>query len=474
MSAAGGLALDTATVRELHQAMAGGELSSVALTETYLGRIDALDARIGAVIAVHPRALDDAAASDDRRRSGAPVRPLEGIPILIKDNIAVGGLPTTAGSRALRDSRPPDAPLVARLRGAGAVILGKANLSEWANFRDEHSTSGWSAVGGQTRNPHALDRNPSGSSSGSAAAVAASLTHIAIGSETDGSIVSPAGICGVVGGKPTLGGIPTEGVVPISAKQDTAGPMARQVMDAALTWAVLAGVAPPHLRDVSLAGKRFAIWRHPGADAATAAVLEAVVGAVTVAGATVHDIHIAQAPIEQEEWPALIAEFRHDIDAYLAHAPGAHVRDLTQLIAFDEADTEELEHFGQGLFEQALTAPGPDDPAYRQRRATATARARDALDTALADADAILTLSNDPAWRIDYQRGDSFHVSTSAPAAVAGYPSISVPGGFVGVLPVGVSLIGSSRAEARLWQLAYAVEQTVAARRPPSYRASAD
>jgi amidase len=471
--AAGGLNLDAVTIAELHRAMASGQLTAAGLTRAYLDRIDAVDAQLGSVVAVHPDALADAERSDARRRAGGPPRPLEGVPVLVKDNVAVTGLPTTAGSRALRESMPADAPLVSRLRDAGAIILGKTNLSEWANFRDEHSTSGWSAVGGQTRNPHALDRCTSGSSSGSAAAVAASLAQLAIGTETDGSIISPAGVCGIVGAKPSLGAVPGAGIVPISSHQDTAGPMARHVADAALLHAVLCGTTPPDLRGVTLHGTRIGVWRPSGLDQPTAEAFDAALAAMAAAGVTATDIDVDASKIQDAEWPALLAEFRHDIDAYLAAAPNAAARSLAELIAFNKADPDELAHFGQSLLEQALAAPELDDPTYRERRAAATREARACLDHALAGVDAVLTVSNDPAWPIDYAAGDKYDVETTTPAAVAGYPSVSLPAGFAGTLPIGVSLIGRAGADTDLWKLAYAFEQAVPARRAPTYGAGA-
>ncbi len=454
--------------------MSSGELRALALTQAYTERIETLDPLIGSVIALHPHALAEAAASDARRLEGTQPRALEGIPVLVKDNIAVAGLVTTAGSRALARSAPPDAPLVSRLRSAGAIILGKTNLSEWANFRDEHSTSGWSAVGGQTRNPHSLAHNPSGSSSGSAAAVAASLAQVTIGTETDGSIISPAGVCGVVGYKPTRNAVPGEGIVPLSSQQDTAGPMARNVADAALTYAILSATPQATLRPDALAGAHIAVWRPAGSDDITDAVLDAAVDAISASGAAVHDVEIGVGPIEAAEWPALLTEFRHEIDAYLAGAPGAAVRSLAELISFNESESDELAHFGQGIFGQALAAPGLDDPAYREHRAGAIRQARAVLDHALAGADALVTLTNDPAWAIDYCTGDEYRIETTAPAAVAGYPSISVPAGFAGALPIGVSLVGRPGDETTLWQLAFSFEQATRARRAPGYLALTD
>jgi amidase len=448
------------SVPELLAALDGGALTSVELTERSLARIAEVDGDVGAVLALHPDALEAATNSDARRASGhAGV--LDGLPVLVKDNIAVAGLPTTAGSRALTDHRPPDAPLVTRLRAAGAVVLGKTNLSEWANFRSTKSTSGWSAVGGQTRNPHALDRNPSGSSSGSAAAAAAALAPLTIGTETDGSIVSPAGVCGVVGLKPTLGTLPGTGIVPISAAQDTAGPITPDVAGAALLFAILAGQPRVELHPDALAGVRIGVWA-PADDAVnqeTAAVLAAARTALTGVGAVVTDVVLDTAGIEEVEWPALLAEFRHQINAYLAGAPGAAVHNLTDLIAFNAADDVELSRFGQENLELALRAPDLDDPDYRMQRQRAVTLARTGLDGALAGIDALASLTNAPAWPIDYERGDGEPFSTSTPAAVAGYPSITVPAGHVQGLPVGVSLTARPGQDRRLLSLAYAFEQ---------------
>lgn len=464
-------------VAGLRAALDAGHLSAVELVQDCLARIAADDPRVGAVLALDPGAADQAAAADARRRTGASRGPLDGIPVLVKDNVATGGLPTTAGSRALAASRPADAALVTRLREAGAVVLGKTNLSEWANFRSTHSTSGWSAVGGQTRNPHVLDRTTSGSSSGSAAAVAAGFAPLAVGTETDGSIVSPAGTCGVVGLKPTLGTVPGAGIVPISSHQDTAGPMARHVADAALLHAVLTGSPVPRPGGPDdLRGARLGIWHPAGADDALRALLDDAVAACADAGATAVPVELDPSGIEADEWPALVAEFRAEIDAYLAAAPGSAVRDLAELVEFNRADDLELAHFGQEILEEALEAPPLDDAAYRAHRGRATSAARAMLDGPLAThrLDAILTLSNDPAWPVDYRAGDRFHISTSGPAAVAGYPTVSVPAGFVAGLPVGVSLVAAAGRDAALLRLAAGFEQVTRARRDPAYRASAD
>ncbi|MEO9237502.1 MAG: amidase family protein, partial [Jatrophihabitantaceae bacterium] len=288
--------------------LASGELTAVELSQFYLDRIAKLNPQLNAVIALAPAALAEARASDQRRAAGQLLGPLDGVPVLIKDNIEAVGLPGTAGSRVLRDSPPvADAPLVQRLRAAGLVVLGASNLSEWANFRSTASTSGWSAVGGQTRNPHEPSRNTSGSSSGSAAAIAAGLAPLAIGTETDGSIVSPAGVCGIVGFKPTLGRLPGAGIVPISSRQDTAGPMARTVADAAALFAVLTG-EPVSADPVSLAGRRVSVWRPDQLPAEVAALLDAVQALLAEAGAVPVPVSGASSgPFDDAEFEALLA-----------------------------------------------------------------------------------------------------------------------------------------------------------------------
>ncbi|MCL2781846.1 MAG: amidase family protein [Actinomycetia bacterium] len=489
--------LDCATIPSLRAAFRAGELTVTALVEAFLDRIERLDPELRTVLARRPDALRDARDADRRWRAGQPCGPLDGIPVLVKDNIAVSGLPTTVGSRALADSAPPDAALVRRLRAAGAIIIGKANLSEWANFRSTRSTSGWSAIGGQCRNPHALDRTPSGSSSGSAAAVAASLTQVAIGSETDGSITAPASACGVVGFKPTHGSVPGEGIVPISSAQDVAGPITRHVIDAAIVFSVLAGAVvddtapfgvaatgPGRPGDARhggpLAGARLGVWRPAGSDAAIDVVFDATLAALAAGGAELIDIPIDIAAVAAHEMPALLTEFHHELDAYLAAAPGGGPRDMAALVAFNQADDLELARFGQEQFEAALAAPPIDDPGYLRHRATATALARAALDEPM-DAhglDAIITVTASPAGVIDYALGDDGQIETTTAAAVAGNPAISLPAGFVtaptgaaspaGPLPIGVTLIGRRGGDMALLRLASALEQIHPARRAPT------
>ncbi|MFQ1002894.1 amidase [Modestobacter sp. SSW1-42] len=501
-----GLDLDALTIPELQQRMDAGQLSAVDLTRAYLARIDTLNPDLGAVLSVNPHALDDAAASDAARQRQQARGPLEGIPVLLKDNVDTEAMPTTAGSRALLGSEPDDATITRRLREAGAVVLGKANLSEWANFRGAASTSGWSGVGGQTANPYVLDRNPCGSSSGSAAGVAASLAQVAIGTETDGSIVCPAGANGVVGLKPTLGLVSRTGIVPISAEQDTAGPMARHAVDAALVLEVLAGTdgsdaataeIPAGLgtdfADLdldALQGARIGVWtltpeQSAAVDDQTEAVFAAAVKAVEAAGATAVPVQLAyQDEIGAGETPALLAEFKRDLNAYLAATPGDHPADLAGLIAFDAQDPVELAYFGQELLEQAQAATVPaDDPAVRETRDRIRQLARASIDEVLAqgagpedDLAAIVGLTNTPAWQTRYQyldgQADAFVYSTSGPAAVAGYPNVSVPAGFSGpreTLPVGVSFFGARWDDAALLDIAADFEEQAAAREAPGY-----
>ncbi|MFG3039360.1 amidase family protein [Streptomyces sp. NPDC048330] len=481
-----GVDLDTVTIPELQARMKRGDLTSSGLTLSYLSRIKAVDPRINAVLHLSPTAMSQAAASDVRHRLGRVRGPLDGIPVLLKDNVNTRDMPTTAGSLALA-GRPPgrDAELVAALRAAGAVILGKTNMSEWANFRAAKPTSGWSAVGGQTRNPFVLDRNPCGSSSGSAAAVAASLAQVAIGTETDGSIVCPAGMNGIVGHKPSLGLVSQSGVVPISAEQDTAGPMARNVVDTAITLSVLSGrqhaenldgalgLPQPAGGPAGLRGKRIGLWRLPSLGADVDALMIRTAARLRAAGAQVIEVTPPyQARLAELEFPALLSEFHRDIDAYLATRDGDGPRDLAGLIAFNRTHTAERTCFaGQELFEAALAAPSTDTPGYRAMRAELDDLSRRSIDETLAahDLDAIASPANPPAWTTDCARGDNDVIPSSTPAAVAGYPSLSVPAGFVGELPVGLLLMTGNRRDAELLALGAAVEQRLDAWRAPRF-----
>jgi amidase len=477
--------------------MASGDLTATALTQHYLDRIADLNPALGAVIAVSPDALDQAAASDAARAAGRPRGVLEGIPVLVKDNVQVAGGPTTAGSPALLAARPPDAFIVSRLRAAGAVILAKANLSEWANFRSTRSTSGWSTLGGQTANPYALDRNPSGSSSGSAAGLSAGFAPLAIGTETDGSIVSPSSACGVVGLKPTLGLVSRSGIVPLSLAQDTAGPMAASVADAAALLSVLAAADPgdsatdhPGVIDYSafldpgaLQGARIGVWRaaSAGADALTEALLAPALDCLTALGAILIDpVDLPDIDkVTEPEFDALNYEFKHGINTYLKYLaefpdgsgtelPG----NLADLIDFNQRNAPRvLARFGQEIFEAAQATSGDlADPVYLELRGVARSLARVAVETPMVEhhLDAIFSLTANPAWLTDYVLGDHSVFGTSRPGAVSGWPAITVPYGFVCDLPVGVSFLGPRWSEPRLLALAYAFEQATNRRRAPA------
>ncbi|MBV9882441.1 MAG: amidase [Sphingomonadaceae bacterium] len=474
------IALVTALVAGAAAMAASAQPTAEKQTREALQRIATLNPRINAVIAVDPTALDQARALDRIRRARGP---LFGMPILIKDNIETDGpLPTTAGSLALADNvTHRDAPLVARLRAAGAVIVGKTNLSEWANIRSNNSISGWSAVGGQTRNPHALNRNPCGSSSGSGSAVAAGMVPAAIGTETDGSITCPAAINGIVGFKPTVGLVSRTHVVPISHSQDTPGPMTRTVRDAALVLNAITGTdaadpatadADAHradyaagLRPDALRGVRIGVMRF-ASGFGTNEALGAALSVLRAQGATLVDINELQGRQEmgRNEHAVLIAELKQDMNAYLATLPqSVRSRTLADLIAFNRAHAdEELALFGQELFEQAEATHGYDD-AYRHARETSLRLAgREGIDKLLHDNNVVALVgpTMPPAWPIDAVNGDQISGGGAGNlAAIAGYPHLTVPMGTVRGLPVGLSFIGARWDDARILALGYAYEQ---------------
>lgn len=478
--------------------IAAKKTTSAAVVQAFLDRIAAVDdagPMLNAVLALNPNALADAQALDALLAQGVSKGPLHGVPILLKDNIdSADPMPTTAGSLALQlNVTGRDAPLVARLRAAGAVILGKTNLSEWANFRSNSSTSGWSAVGGQTRNPHVLDRNPCGSSAGSGAAMAAGLAAATIGTETDGSIVCPSSANGIVGLKPTVGLVSRTHIVPISATQDTAGPMVLTVSDAALLLSVIAGTdaADPATAEAdarktdylaaldanALQGKRIGVARfeagyHKPTDAAFEAALEVLRGA----GAELVDIKEFGGDTRAmgaAEYTVLLAEFRAGVEAYLATAPaGVTTRTLADLIAFNAATVAETEFFGQEIFEEAAKAPALTDKAYLDAKATAARMAGPEGIDRLLEANNVIALvapTGGPAWPTDPVTGDHFLGSSSSLAAISGYPSITVPMGEIRDLPVGLSFFGAKWSEATLLGLAYAYEQKSQARAAPEF-----
>jgi amidase len=494
--------LDEVTVAQLQEGMRTGRWTARSLAEQYLARVDAVDQRgpnLRSVLEPNPDALTIADALDAERRAKGSRGPLHGIPVLIKDNIGTADpMHTSAGSLALASSiAPRDSCVAERLRAAGAVILGKTNLSEWANIRANHSSSGWSGRGGQCRNPYALDRSPSGSSSGSAVAVAANLCAIAVGTETDGSITSPGSACGIVGIKPTVGLVSRSGIIPISHTQDTAGPFGRTVADAAALLGALAGVDP---RDAAtrkspaagadyglvldpggLKGLRLGVARkrYTGYSHAVDALFDDALRVVREAGAIIVDPadvttedHLGDAELE-----VLLTEFKADLNAYLAGlGPAAPVKTLADVIAFDlQNRAAEMPFFGQDLFEQAQAKGPTSAPRYRKALARCRRWSRTlGIDAVMARRrlDAIICPTQGPAWLIDHVNGDSFGTSCTTPAAVAGYPHITVPMGSVSGLPVGVSFFGRAWSEPVLIKAAYAYEQASKARRTPQFLAT--
>ncbi len=487
------------TVADLQAAMTAGTVTALALIDAYLARIQAIDKagpRLNAIIELNPDARAIADALDKERQAKGPRGPLHGIAVLLKDNIATGDrMLTTAGSLALAGApAAKDAFLVQQLRAAGAVILGKTNLSEWANIRSTRSTSGWSARGGLTRNPYALDRNTSGSSSGSGAAMAASLAAIAVGTETDGSITSPASLTSLVGMKPTLGLVSRAGVIPIAHSQDTAGPMARCVADAAALLTALAGTDPqdsataaanPRKSDFvkaldtnALRGKRIGVVRSQfaGQNDQVAAVVLAELAVLTAQGATLVDV--AEIPNTAKygdtELAVLLYELKADLPRYLAaYAPNAPVKTLADVIAFNEKHAaRELTHFGQELFIKAQALGELSSKDYLEALATNQKYAgKEGIDAVLAahQLDALVAPTGGLPWLTDFISGDNSGTSFTSPAAVAGYPHITVPAGFVNGLPCGLSFVGPAWSDAALIGMAYAYEQASRRRRAPTF-----
>lgn len=487
-------------VRELQARMGRGELSSRELTQAYLDRIAAIDdagPTLNAVIETNPDALKDADRLDAERKAGKLRGPMHGIPVLLKDNIDATPMVNSAGSLALANHRPKqDAFLVAQLREAGAVILGKTNLSEWANFRSTRSTSGWSGRGGQTRNPYALDRNPCGSSAGTGSAISANLAAVGIGTETDGSIICPAAVNGLVGLKPTVGLVSRDGIIPISRTQDTAGPMTRTVADAAYLLSAISGrdESDPatterpaggatdyskHLDKAGLKGARIGVLRdgmgfQPDVDAA----MERAIAAIEAAGATVVDAKIPTADKWNDaEFEVLLYEFKAGLEEYLVQSD-APIKTLAGLIDFNNQHAAQaMPHFGQELFEQAQ-AKGPlSDKAYLDAREKAKRLAGpDGLEAALKSQrlDALIAPATSPAWPTDPVNGDHFTAAGYGVSAVAGTPSLSIPMGDSYGLPVAIVFIGPAWSEGRLIELGYAFEQATRARKAPEFRATID
>ncbi len=497
-TSASSFAREEGSAVSLALAMSEGRLTAERLVRDCGGRIDALDRhgpRLHGVIELNPDAIAIARKLDAELRAGRLRGPLHGLPVLVKDNIASADcMSTSAGSLALDGIRAlRDAHVVKRLRDAGAVILGKTNLSEWANIRSTRSVSGWSARGGLTRNPYALDRSTSGSSSGTAAAIAASLAPLGVGTETDGSIVSPSSICGLVGLKPTVGRVSRDGIVPISHTQDTPGPMTRSVADAALLYAAMAGrddaddatsaalaepptAVPIRLPDDALRGARLGVARayFTGFDEADALIEQAIVVLERQGAEIVDPVDLAPPTYNDAELRVLLYELKADLPKYLAaFAPDAKVKTLADVIAFNRAHRErEMVWFGQELFEKAEAYGGLGSKEYLDSLAECIKGARDdGLDRVLKAnrLDALIAPTGGPAWLIDPVNGDHSGASFSSPAAVAGYPHLTVPAGFVRGLPIGLSFVGAAWSEARLLALGHAFEKATAHRRPPSF-----
>jgi amidase len=487
------------SIAQVEADLSTGRTTSVALVRHYLSRIAAVDKagpELNAVIALNPHAIADAAASDARRKARHVRGPLEGVPILIKDNIdSADPIPTTAGSLALAGNiTHRDAPLMARLRAAGAILIGKTNLSEWANMRSPTSSSGWSGKGGLTRNPYVLDRSACGSSSGTGSAIAAGLAVAGVGTETDGSVTCPASVAALVGLKPTVGLIPRTHVVPISHSQDTAGPMTTSVADTARLLTVMAGSdagdpasvdADQHKQDYTkaldpgaLKGARIGVLRWAiGDEPGTRKLFEVTLQQLTAAGAILVEVkkpagHDKMGDYEQK---ILLAELKQDLNAYLASTPSnVTVRDMAGLIAFNTTHAnQELPWFGQEFFEQAQATKGYDDPVYKKAVSEAKRMAgEDGIDKMLAGdhLDALVAPTGGPSWRTDLIAGDHFVGGGAGNyPAVAGYPHLTVPMGLVHGLPVGLSFIGKKWDEAKLIALGYSYEQATHARRLPKY-----
>lgn len=489
--------LEEITIADIQAAYAAGTYSIQELTQAYLDRIAGIDdagPMLNSVIIVNPDALTIAAELDAELAAGKSRGPMHGIPVLLKDNIDTHDkMPTTAGSRALANSYPlQDSYLAKQLREAGAIILGKANLSEWANFRGEMSSSGWSGVGGQTKNPYVLTRNPCGSSSGSGASVSANLTVLAVGTETNGSIVCPSHANGVVGIKPTVGLISRSGVIPISFTQDTPGPMARTVRDAAIGLAAMIGIDPADSKTLAsenktyndytqflnadgLKGKRIGIYTQPlGNNFKVDSVFAQAVAFIKSQGAeTVEIEEIAPRQAGGLSFEIMLFEYKDGLNKYFASlGPDAPIKTVEELIAFNKQDDIELEYYNQQYLEMAQEKEDLTSTAYQEALAEMLRLSQEeGLDKVMEEnkLHAIIAPTGSPAWTTDWVNGDHFQLGSSSPAARAGYPSITVPMGFVGELPIGISIFGQAWTEPLLLEIAYAFEQGTKHRRAPKF-----
>ena len=486
--------LNELTIDELQQMMKDGKHTARSLMEIYLKRIAVLDKeKLHAVLELNPDGLAEADKLDEERKNGKLRGPLHGIPVLIKDNINTANMHTTAGSLALQNYKPvQDAFIVNQLRAAGALILGKTNLSEWANIRSQHSTSGWSSKGGQTNNPYILDRNPCGSSSGSAVAVSANLCAVAVGTETDGSIVAPASVNGIVGLKPTVGLVSRTGIIPISATQDTAGPMARTVKDAAILLGAITGkdehdsatgynrgIVPVDyiamLKRDALKEKRIGIEKNwKSGSSAINALYKNALDEMQKAGAILVEVELLEAinKLSQAEFTVLLFEFKKGLNKYLAEN-NAPVKSLSDLIAWNlKNEAKAMPYFKQEIFEAAEKTTGLDSTAYKDALAKSRDGSREIINSLISknNLDAISGLTIGPACTTDALYGDRWgDINFASPAAMAGYPHITLPCGFVYQLPVGISFFGKPYSEAELLAIAYAYEQQTKSRKKPTF-----
>lgn len=496
-SSSSSLELEEITIDQIRKMFEDGSLTIESLTKAYLDRIEAIDRNgpaINSIIEVNPDALSIAAELDKELQAGKSRGPMHGIPVVLKDNIDTHDkMSTTAGSRALAGSKPlQDSFIAAKLREAGAVILAKANLSEWANFRGRNSTSGWSGLGGLSKNPYILDRNTCGSSAGSGAAVSANLCVIAIGTETNGSIVCPSTANGVVGIKPTVGLLSRSGIIPISFTQDTAGPMARTLSDAAACLGVMVGIDQADSKTLAsdgkfhtdytqfldkdgLKGKRLGHFtayrgRHPKTDR----LMDQTIEVLKNAGAEIVEIErISEGSVGRNSFTVMLYEYKDGLNKYFASlGPNAKIKNLEELIAFNKSDSVELRYYGQEHLESAQEKGDLDSQEYKDALAKMLkGRREEGIDKVMSEhnLDAFIAPTGGPAWKSDLVNGDSFHIGSSSPAAQAGYPNISVPMGFIEELPVGLSFFGTAWSEPELIAIAYAFEQTTKARRAPKF-----
>lgn len=496
-SAASSIELEEITISDIQAAYAAGTYTIEELTQAYLDRIEAIDQNgpaLHSIIVTNPDAITIAQELDAELQAGESRGPLHGIPVILKDNIDTKDkMPTTAGSRALANSFPlQDSYLATQLREAGALILGKANLSEWANFRGQMSSSGWSGVGGQTKNPYVITRNPCGSSSGSGASVSANLTVLAVGTETNGSIVCPSHANGIVGIKPTVGLISRTGVIPISFTQDTPGPMARTVRDAAIGLAGMIGIDPADsktldsenktyedytqfLNEDGLAGKRIGVYTQPlGNHYKVDSLFVQAVDLMKSKGAEIIELEqVVDGTAGRHSFQIMLYEYKDGLNKYFASlGPAAPIKSVEELIAFNEADSIELKHYDQLYLEMAQEKGDLEEEAYQNALSEMMRLSREeGIDKVMTENNlqAIIAPTGSPAWQTDWVNGDHFQLGSSSPAARAGYPNITVPMGFVDELPVGISFFGQAWTEPLLLEIAYSFEQGTKHRRAPRF-----